>query len=197
MGRSRRCAGRGSTGRPGSATFTGRWTRWRAWPALWSSLVAAVDFKRTLSCVLLVAKARCLAPRHASALGCPIPDALCTLTSPLPQPHIACICTHTAHTYKHTHKRPPPPHQGEGRAAAAADGDAQPKATTSDADSDEEGDGEGAGGEGGPKLTKKQRKALQLARIAELKQATSRPDVVEVWDVTAPDPHLLVYLKVW
>lgn len=36
----------------------------------------------------------------------------------------------------------------------------------------------------------------QLARIAELKQGTSRPDVVEVWDVTAPDPHLLVFLKV-
>jgi hypothetical protein len=70
----------------------------------------------------------------------------------------------------------------------------QAKATTSDVDSDD--DGEGGGGPGGPKLTKKQRKALQLARIAELKQATARPDVVEVWDVTAPDPHLLVFLKV-
>ncbi|GBF91105.1 splicing factor 3B subunit 2 [Raphidocelis subcapitata] len=81
--------------------------------------------------------------------------------------------------------------EAEGRAAAA--GEQQPKATTSDADSDD--DAAAAGADGGPRLTKKQRKALQLARIAELKQATARPDVVEVWDVTAPDPHLLVFLK--
>lgn len=93
----------------------------------------------------------------------------------------------------------PAPHAPSPRAPQGAEprsaGDAagQPKATTSDADSDD--DGEGGGGDG-PKLTKKQRKAMQLARIAELKQATARPDVVEVWDVTAPDPHLLVYLKV-
>jgi hypothetical protein len=88
---------------------------------------------------------------------------------------------------------PRPPPQAE---APGAGGEQQQagKAPASDADSDD--DGEGGGGGGGAKLTKKQRKAMQLARISELKQATSRPDVVEVWDVTAPDPHLLVFLKV-
>lgn len=33
-------------------------------------------------------------------------------------------------------------------------------------------------------------------KIAELKQLCSKPEVVEVWDVTASDPRLLVYLKV-
>jgi splicing factor 3B subunit 2 len=54
-----------------------------------------------------------------------------------------------------------------------------------------------AGGEdGGSKLSKKQRKLLHRLKIAELKQQCARPDVVEVWDVTAPDPQTLVTLKV-
>lgn len=54
-----------------------------------------------------------------------------------------------------------------------------------------------AGGEeGGQKLSKKQRKLLHRLKIAELKQQCPRPDVVEVWDVTAPDPNTLVQLKV-
>lgn len=32
--------------------------------------------------------------------------------------------------------------------------------------------------------------------VAELKQLVNRPDVVEMHDVTARDPKLLVYLKV-
>ena len=32
-------------------------------------------------------------------------------------------------------------------------------------------------------------------QVAALKQLCPRPEVVEVWDVTAPDPQLLVYLK--
>ena len=32
--------------------------------------------------------------------------------------------------------------------------------------------------------------------VAELKQLVDRPDVVEMHDVTAQDPRLLVYLKV-
>ncbi len=32
-------------------------------------------------------------------------------------------------------------------------------------------------------------------KIAELKTICERPDVVEVWDVTSPDPQLLVFLK--
>jgi splicing factor 3B subunit 2 len=61
----------------------------------------------------------------------------------------------------------------------------------SDADSDEE-----EGGEGGSKLSKKQRKLLSRLKIAELKQKCARPDVVEVWDVTAQDPETLVSIKV-
>lgn len=33
--------------------------------------------------------------------------------------------------------------------------------------------------------------------VAELKQLVERPDVVEMHDVTAQDPRLLVYLKVY
>lgn len=49
---------------------------------------------------------------------------------------------------------------------------------------------------GGDKMSKKQRKMLNRLKIAELKQQCPRPDVVEVWDVTAQDPTLLVFLKV-
>ena len=35
-----------------------------------------------------------------------------------------------------------------------------------------------------------------LAQICMLLQVCPRPEVVEVWDVTAQDPKLLVYLKV-
>lgn len=44
-------------------------------------------------------------------------------------------------------------------------------------------------------LSKKKLKLLNRPTIAALKQAASRPDVVEMWDVCAKDPHLLVYLK--
>ena len=44
-------------------------------------------------------------------------------------------------------------------------------------------------------LSKKQRRMLSRLNVSELKQACERPEVVEVWDVTAPDPHLLVYIK--
>jgi splicing factor 3B subunit 2 len=50
--------------------------------------------------------------------------------------------------------------------------------------------------ESGKKLSKKQRKLMHRLKIAELKQQCQRPDVVEVWDVTAPDPNTLVMLKV-
>ena len=50
--------------------------------------------------------------------------------------------------------------------------------------------------EGKKKLSNRQRKMMNQMKIAELKQLAERPDVVEVWDVTAPDPQLLVYLKV-
>ena len=46
------------------------------------------------------------------------------------------------------------------------------------------------------KLSKRKRKEANRLKIAELKQTCPRPEVVEVWDVTAQDPKLLVYLKV-
>ncbi len=57
---------------------------------------------------------------------------------------------------------------------------------------DEDGDSEGEEAS----MSKKKRKLASRLKIAELKQACERPDVVEVWDVTAMDPKLLVYLKV-
>ncbi|KAF8068310.1 SF3B2 [Scenedesmus sp. PABB004] len=77
----------------------------------------------------------------------------------------------------------------EGAEGAAGEAGAGP--AKSDADSDEEGED----GEGGSKLSRKQRKLLHRLKIAELKQQCARPDVVEVWDVTAPDPQTLVTLK--
>lgn len=45
------------------------------------------------------------------------------------------------------------------------------------------------------KLSKKKRKEITRPKIAELKQRCDRPEVVEVWDVAAVDPELLVFLK--
>lgn len=59
-----------------------------------------------------------------------------------------------------------------------------------DGGDDNDSDGEEAG------LSRKKRKLASRLKIAELKQACDRPEVVEVWDVTAQDPKLLVYLKV-
>ena len=53
------------------------------------------------------------------------------------------------------------------------------------------------GEEGGEKASKKKAKLAARMRVAELKRTCARPDVVEVWDVTAPDPHLLVHLKAY
>lgn len=51
--------------------------------------------------------------------------------------------------------------------------------------------------EGGEaQLSKKKLRAASRLKVAELKQACARPDVVEIWDVTAADPKLLVHLKV-
>ena len=44
-------------------------------------------------------------------------------------------------------------------------------------------------------MSKKARKLASRLTVAELKQLVRRPDVVEVEDVTASDPRLLVYLK--
>ncbi|KAL9642361.1 hypothetical protein ABK040_007359 [Willaertia magna] len=46
------------------------------------------------------------------------------------------------------------------------------------------------------KLKKKKKRKYQLT-ISQLKQLVNRPDVVEIHDVTANDPRLLVYLKAY
>merc|ERR1719328_505688 len=56
---------------------------------------------------------------------------------------------------------------------------------------DEDADGE----DGEKKLSKRKLKKLNRLSVAELKQLVTRPDVVEMHDVTARDPRLLVHLK--
>ncbi|XP_054130235.1 splicing factor 3B subunit 2 [Melozone crissalis] len=46
-----------------------------------------------------------------------------------------------------------------------------------------------------PRLSKKKLRRMNRFTVAELKQLVARPDVVEMHDVTAQDPKLLVHLK--
>ncbi|XP_047313417.1 splicing factor 3B subunit 2-like isoform X2 [Impatiens glandulifera] len=62
-----------------------------------------------------------------------------------------------------------------------------------DSDSEEEDHDTQQKEKGG--LSNKKKKVQRRMNIAELKQISSRPDVVEVWDATSADPKLLVYLK--
>ena len=48
---------------------------------------------------------------------------------------------------------------------------------------------------GQPKLSKKKLKKATRLSVAALKQLINKPDVVEMHDVTARDPKLLVHLK--
>ncbi|KAK2372195.1 splicing factor 3B subunit [Trifolium repens] len=66
------------------------------------------------------------------------------------------------------------------------------KKAGSDSDSDDE-ENENDQKEKG--VSNKKKKLQRRMKIAELKQVSSRPDVVEVWDATAADPKLLVFLK--
>ena len=50
-------------------------------------------------------------------------------------------------------------------------------------------------GEQPKRMSKKARKLASRLTVAELKQLVRRPDVVEVEEVSAADPRLLVYLK--
>ncbi|XP_014480215.1 PREDICTED: splicing factor 3B subunit 2-like [Dinoponera quadriceps] len=54
---------------------------------------------------------------------------------------------------------------------------------------------QGTGENGTPRLSKRKLKRLTRLSVAELKQLVGRPDVVEMHDVTARDPKLLVQLK--
>ena len=56
-------------------------------------------------------------------------------------------------------------------------------------DEDDKKDGE-------PKLSKRKMKQLTRMSVADLKQRVSHPELVEMHDVTAKDPLLLLYLKV-
>uniref|UniRef100_A0A667WT18 Splicing factor 3b, subunit 2 n=1 Tax=Myripristis murdjan TaxID=586833 RepID=A0A667WT18_9TELE len=49
--------------------------------------------------------------------------------------------------------------------------------------------------EDAPKLSKKKLRRMNRLTVAELKQLVARPDVVEMHDVTAQEPKLLVHLK--
>ncbi|KAK4439914.1 Splicing factor 3B subunit [Sesamum alatum] len=72
--------------------------------------------------------------------------------------------------------------------------DAAPDAAKKKADSDsEEEEQDTHQKEKG--VSNKKKKLQRRMKIAELKQICTRPDVVEVWDATAADPKLLVYLK--
>lgn len=56
-------------------------------------------------------------------------------------------------------------------------------------DEDDKKDGE-------PKLSKRKMKQMTRMSVADLKQRVSHPELVEMHDVTAKDPLLLLYLKV-
>jgi splicing factor 3B subunit 2 len=68
------------------------------------------------------------------------------------------------------------------------------KKENDDEEADEEADDEDMNEEAAA-LSKKKRKELHRLKIAELKQLSDRPEVVEVWDVSSTDPGLLVHLK--
>ncbi|XP_048539779.1 splicing factor 3B subunit 2-like [Triticum urartu] len=90
---------------------------------------------------------------------------------------------------KFTFKEPVAAEDGEKKDEAA---DAAKKGSGSDSDDDEQ-ETQQKKKEGG--ISNKKKKLEQRMKIAELKQICNRPDVVEVWDATASDPKLLVYLK--
>lgn len=66
---------------------------------------------------------------------------------------------------------------------------------SSDDDDDLDSDDDAVKKDDLPKLSKKKMRRLNRLSVAELKQLVARPDVVEMHDVTAHDPKLLVHLK--
>jgi len=68
----------------------------------------------------------------------------------------------------------------------------KPKASLLEEAEDSEDEEHDAG-----KMSKKKRRVQNRMSVAELKTLVKRPDVVEVWDTTASDPRLLVYLKAY
>lgn len=84
---------------------------------------------------------------------------------------------------------------------AALDAEALAKANKSSNklhdDDDEDADDDDDNKDDKEKLSKRKLKKLTRLSVAELKQLVSRPDVVEMHDVTARDPKLLVQLKAY
>jgi len=68
----------------------------------------------------------------------------------------------------------------------------KPKASLLEEAEDSDDDDQNAG-----KMSKKKQRVQSRMSVAELKTLVKRPDVVEVWDTTASDPRLLVYLKAY
>ena len=86
----------------------------------------------------------------------------------------------------------------EGDGAAAGDGSAAGANAADDnarggGDANRGGDVENDGDE--VELSNKKKKELRRMKVAELKQHCAKPEVVEVWDSSASDPKLLVFLK--
>ena len=84
------------------------------------------------------------------------------------------------------------------RTAALLAEEAAARAKKTDKKGNRKGEDEDDDDEDGTKqqpLSKKKLKLLNRPSVATLKQAAARPDVVEMWDVCAKDPTLLVYLK--
>ncbi|XP_075154007.1 splicing factor 3b subunit 2 [Haematobia irritans] len=85
----------------------------------------------------------------------------------------------------------------EKAAADAAEANANQKKTLSRVPEEEEEEAEDEKADDKEKLSKRKLKKLTRLSVAELKQLVSRPDVVEMHDVTARDPKLLVQLKAY
>ncbi|EDV31011.1 uncharacterized protein Dana_GF14752 [Drosophila ananassae] len=84
------------------------------------------------------------------------------------------------------------------KSASDADNLARDKKANSKLDDeDDDGDDDDEHKEDKEKLSKRKLKKLTRLSVAELKQLVSRPDVVEMHDVTARDPKLLVQLKAY
>ncbi|GAB0096666.1 splicing factor 3B subunit 2 [Sergentomyia squamirostris] len=95
--------------------------------------------------------------------------------------------------FKIEEKRPTEQQQAE-QAAAEKAAKEKLKLAEEDMDEDEE-ENEAEKLEEKERMSKRKMKKLTRLSVAELKQLVSRPDVVEMHDVTARDPKLLVQLK--
>ncbi len=56
-------------------------------------------------------------------------------------------------------------------------------------------DGDAPEADGEEKYSRKQMKRMRWLKVAQLKSLVKRPDLVEAWDITAPDPLFLCDLK--